>query len=54
MDRQQAQPKMNNDNQTLCLCDEDAEGNLIPNAECELHWHQVIDGGDTPPAWAFP
>jgi hypothetical protein len=37
-----------------CICTEDAEGNLIPNPECELHWHQVIDGGDTPPAWAFP
>jgi len=35
-------------------CHLDAEGNLIPNPECELHWHQVIDGGDTPPAWAFP
>lgn len=37
-----------------CRCEVDANGDLIPNGECELHWHQVIDGGDEPPAWAFP
>jgi hypothetical protein len=36
-----------------CLCDMDAEGDIIPNEACELHWHQVIDSGDLPPAWAF-
>jgi len=37
-----------------CPCSEDVEGNVLPDGTCELHWHQVIDGGDAPPSWMFP
>lgn len=34
---------------TPCWCWKDVNGNLIPNEACELHWHQVADGGEFPP-----
>lgn len=37
---------------TLCSCEEE-DGVLIPDPECELHWHQVVDGGEQPPV-LFP
>lgn len=36
-----------------CRCWFDAEGNLIPNEACELHWHQVIIDKEGPPVWQF-
>jgi len=38
-----------------CLSYEDSSGEvvLVPDAGCELHWHQVIDA-DLPPAQMFP
>jgi hypothetical protein len=37
-----------------CQCAEDAEGNLIPDESCPLHWHHVITEDEAPPAVLYP
>lgn len=32
-------------NRIPCGCRKDAEGNIIPQEGCEIHWNQVVNGG---------